>query len=381
MTDKKSNNNYFRIEKQDSQLRLSILRALELKNAKHYDGLTLNYSYIDKEINSFVIDFSSMPAYDSYFVVFVLAIKKHCNENNIKIQFGSMTKEMANYLNVLTPKSELEVEHVTHSFLYNYFFQIGEIIRTAIIDLISFVEFFGDMITKLVISFFKPKKVNWKSFPDIFINSGVNAVPIITLIVFLIGLITGYQGAQQLTQVGADIYVADLVGVSIVRELGPLMVAIIIAGRSGSSFTAEIGTMKVSEEIDALKSLGFDTQYFLVLPRVLAVLISLPILTLLADFAGIVGGLVAAITVLNLTIGSYISELNHALSLAAINSGLIKSLGFGLIIAAVGCFKGLQVKSGAESVGKNTTSSVVISITLIIVTDFFFTFIFKALDV
>lgn len=380
MSEKISNNKYFEIETNNSKLKIEILQALELKNAKHYDTLTLNFSYLDG-IDKLIIHFGLVPSYDSYFVIFVLAIKKYCEDNDISFQMEAVTNEMEKYLDVLTPRSKLDIEHRTHNFLYYYLSQIGNNVMTISNDLISFVEFIGDMTTKLLISLFQPQKLRWKSFPDLFIQSGVNAVPIVTLIVFLIGLISGYQSAVQLSQVGADIFIADLVGISITRELGPLMVAIIIAGRSGSSFTAEIGTMKVSEEVDALKSMGFDTQYFLVLPRLIAVLISIPILTLLADLAGIIGGLLAAISMLNLTIAAYMNEIQQALSLADVYSGLIKSFGFGFIISAVGCFRGFQVESGAESVGKYTTASVVTSIFLIIVTDFVFTFIFQALNI
>jgi phospholipid/cholesterol/gamma-HCH transport system permease protein len=185
----------------------------------------------------------------------------------------------------------------------------------------------------------------------------------------------------QLHQFGADIYVADLIGISITRELAPLMTAILVAGRSGSAFAAELGTMKVSDEVDALESMGFDTMRFLVVPRVLAVMLAMPFLTILADVAGVGGGLLTAITTLNITISGYINELQKALSMADIFSGIIKSLVFGFLVATVGCFRGMQVRGGAESVGRYTTSSVVMGVFLIIVSDAIFTFLFQSIGI
>jgi phospholipid/cholesterol/gamma-HCH transport system permease protein len=223
--------------------------------------------------------------------------------------------------------------------------------------------------------------VRWIDLPDIFTKNGVMAVPITVLIVFLIGLISGYQGALQLRQFGADIFIADLVGISITRELSPLMVAILVAGRSGSSFAAQIGTMKVSEEIDALTTLGFDKHDYLVLPRVLAITFAMPILVLICNLVGVIGGLVAAITTLDITLSGYINQLQVALRLGDIFSGLIKSIIFGFLISLVGCYKGLSASGGAESVGKITTGSVVISVFLIIFVDALFTFLLSALGI
>ena len=223
--------------------------------------------------------------------------------------------------------------------------------------------------------------MRWRDFPNHFVNSGVNAVPITLLIVFLIGLISGYQGALQLTQVGADIFIADLIGISITRELAPLMTAILVAGRSGSAFAAEIGTMKVSEEIDALESMGFDPIRFLVMPRVMAVVFAMPILVLMTDLAGIIGGLVAGLTTLDITIAGYLNQLHRAIDFYDIFSGVGKGIVFGFLIATVGCFRGLQVSGGAESVGKFTTASVVTGIFLIIFSDALFTFIFQTLGI
>jgi phospholipid/cholesterol/gamma-HCH transport system permease protein len=206
--------------------------------------------------------------------------------------------------------------------------------------------------------------------------AGVDSIPIVSLISLFIGIVMGLQGAYQLAKFGATYFVTALVGVSMTRELGPLMTAIIIAGRSGSAFAAELGTMKVSEEIDALEAMGLDSVRYLVVPKYLAMLVMMPCLTLISDLAGILGGTAFEMTQLDKTFSMCLWATRDALVMRDITTGLIKSLVFGLIITEIGCYEGFSVQGGAEGVGKATTSSVVISIFLIIFADVIFTAIF-----
>jgi phospholipid/cholesterol/gamma-HCH transport system permease protein len=205
---------------------------------------------------------------------------------------------------------------------------------------------------------------------------GYNAVPIIALISFFVGMVLAFQGAYQLEKFGAGYYVAALVGVSMTRELGPLITAIVVAGRSGSAFAAELGTMKVSEEIDALRVMGLNSVKYLVVPKYLAMLIMLPCLTVLADLSGILGGASFGTYQLDQTFSMYVLATRDALVMRDISTGLVKSMVFGLIITTVGCYQGFSVEGGAEGVGKATTSSVVMSIFLVIVGDLLFTALF-----
>lgn len=222
----------------------------------------------------------------------------------------------------------------------------------------------------------KPRSANWKDLAPTMERTGADAVPIVLLINFLIGLVMAFQGAVQLKPFGANIYVADLVGLSITRELGPLMTAIIVSGRSGAAFAAEIGTMKVSEEIDALRTMGFGPLRFLVLPRTLALVLALPALTLLGDAAGLLGGLVVGVTNLDLTVSGYLTETLKGIELWDIFSGVIKSVLFALVIALVACQQGLATTGGAEGVGRRTTASVVTILFGLIVVDACFTVFF-----
>jgi phospholipid/cholesterol/gamma-HCH transport system permease protein len=196
------------------------------------------------------------------------------------------------------------------------------------------------------------------------------------LISFLLGLIIAFMSSLQLKQFGASIYVASLVGVAMVSELGPIMTAIIVAGRSGSAFAAEIGTMKVNEEVDALTVMGFDPTRFLAVPKVLAAMVAVPILTLYSDLFGIGGGLAVGVLGLDLTVYTYIQETMKVITVMSIFKSLFKSVVFAVLIAGIGCQRGFQVRGGAQAVGSATTSTVVAAIFLIIVTDSAFAVLF-----
>ena len=205
---------------------------------------------------------------------------------------------------------------------------------------------------------------------------GVEAIPIVSLITFFVGLIMALQSAYELRRLGAMQFVAGAVAVSILRELGPLLTAIVVIGRSGSAFAAEIGTKKVTEEVDALRTMAFDPVAFLVAPKFLAMLIMVPCLTVWADFMGVVGGSVFGVAGAGFTIGSYFQATQDAIVVRDIYTGLIKSALFALVITAVGCKEGFSTGAGAEEVGRSTTSAVVTSIALVILVDLVFTALF-----
>jgi phospholipid/cholesterol/gamma-HCH transport system permease protein len=212
-------------------------------------------------------------------------------------------------------------------------------------------------------------------------QTGVNALAIVGMLSFLVGVVIAYQGADQLRRFGAEIYTVDLLGVGVLRELGVLMTAIIIAGRSGSAFTAQIGTMRVNEEIDALRTLGLDPVEVLVIPRLLGLLLTLPMLTVYADLMGLLGGCLMAWGVLGITIPQFVHELQYAISPRPFWVGLVKAPFFAAIIAMIGCYEGFQVSRSAESVGRQTTLSVVESIFLVIVADAIFSVFFSVLGI
>jgi len=223
---------------------------------------------------------------------------------------------------------------------------------------------------------FRGDALKWRSSIHQMVLVGVHSIPIVSLISLFIGLVLALQGAYQMNKFGASYLVTALVGVAMTRELGPLMTAIILAGRSGSAFAAELGTMKVSEELDALEVMGLDRVRYLVVPKFMAMTIMMPCLTVISDVAGIVGGAIFEMLQLDQNFYTILINNRDALMMRDIWTGLIKSIVFGLIITNVGCHEGFSVRGGAEGVGKATTSSVVVSIFLVIFADVIFTTIF-----
>ncbi|MFZ5906682.1 MAG: MlaE family ABC transporter permease [Nitrospirota bacterium] len=208
------------------------------------------------------------------------------------------------------------------------------------------------------------------------VKAGYNSVPIIAVISFFIGIILAFQAAYQLKKVGALIYVANLVGVSITRELGPIITAIIVSGRSGSAYAAEIGSMKAAEEVDALISMGINPVRFIVVPKLVALAVMVPALTLFSDLIGIAGGFVLSVSVLEIHPYNYFQQTVNALLVKDVLTGLMKAGAFGVIITVVGAYQGFKVTGGAEEVGRRTTAAVVASIFLVIVFDLLFTALF-----
>ena len=234
----------------------------------------------------------------------------------------------------------------------------------------------NDLFFWTIVSPLRGKPLRFKATIYEMVKAGYNSVPIVAIISFFIGIILALQSAYQLKKVGALIYVANLVGVSITRELGPIVTAIIVSGRSGSSFAAEIGSMKAAEEVDALISMGINPIRFIVVPKLIALMVMMPALTILADVVGIIGGFMLSVTILDIHPYNYFHQTINALHVKDIITGLIKAWTFGIVITTVGAYQGFKVQGGAEEVGRRTTAAVVASIFLVIMFDLFFTTMF-----
>ena len=253
----------------------------------------------------------------------------------------------------------------------------AEAAREQTVALLSFV---GECAVALAGCVAHPARLRWRPILYNIRSAGFDALPIVGLLSFMLGIVVAYQGADQLRQYGANIFVADLVGLSMLREFAPLITAIIIAGRSGSAYAAQIGTMSVTEEIDAMRTLGIAPLDLLVLPKVLALLIALPLLTVFADVLGVFGGMIMARAQLGVGFGEFLDRFVKAVSVTAYLIGICKAPVFAAIIAMVGCFQGFRTKGGADSVGRQTTRAVVQSIFLVIVADGLFSVAFSALN-
>ena len=244
-------------------------------------------------------------------------------------------------------------------FLTTFVNKIGKSIIDTFEGFFLFVSFFGETIMQFFRVILSPWQFRYKATLVHLEKSGAGALPIVGLTSFLVGLVIAYQGADQLAKFGANIFIVDMVSISVFRELAPLIAAIVIAGRSASAYTAEIGTMKITEEIDALKSMGFDPVLFLVLPRVFALVISMPLIVFFADIVGVFGGMIVADGSLGISYREFIVRARDVVEMKHIFIGLIKAPFFGLLIALIGCFRGFQVTGSTESIGRYTTISVV----------------------
>jgi phospholipid/cholesterol/gamma-HCH transport system permease protein len=244
----------------------------------------------------------------------------------------------------------------------------------------GYLAFAGTSALALLAALRQPRRLRWRPILHNVQTAGVDALPITGLLSFLMGLVIAYQGADQLQRFGANIFVVDLVALAMLRELSPLLTAIIIAGRSGSAYTAQIGTMKVTEEVDALRTIGIGAHDLLVLPKMLALVIVMPLLTVYTDITGVLGGMVMANLKLGVGFDVFVDRLDEAIQMSSYWTGLSKAPVFALIIALVGCYRGFQVSGSADSVGAQTTMSVVQSTFLVIVTDALFSIVFLWLD-
>ena len=245
----------------------------------------------------------------------------------------------------------------------------------------SFLAFIGEVASTVATSLLHPRRIRWRQIAHELQQAGVNALPIVGLLAFLLGVVIAYQGGTVLRSYGANIFIVDIVGLAMVRELAPLITAIIVAGRTGSAYTAQIGTMLVTEEVDALRSIGIAPQELLVLPKMIALTIALPLLTVYADVMGLVGGIVMSQSLLGISATNFIDRLADAVSVRSFLSGLGKAPVFAVFIALVGCFQGFQTTGSAEGVGRQTTISVVQSIFLVIVIDAAFSIAFNHLGI
>ena len=381
MKKNKKNIEFLSIVEGKDSLTIIPVEPLTYYNAKGFRAITGKLSEFENP-GTIKLDFSKQTNFDTYLIVFKGIIESYCFENKLSFNIQNSNENIDSVIELLKSPAQAVPEIKSEkSVIYKHFEQVGRKVIQISQDIFNFISFFGEIFTKILKLFIHPSAMRWHDVPLHFTQSGVFALPITFMIVFLLGLITGYQGAIQLKQFGADSFISALIGISLTRELSPLMVAILVAGRSGSAFAAEIGTMKVSEEIDALTTMGFDKLEFLVLPRVFSVTLAMPFLVIICNIIGMIGGMIAAITTLDVTITGYIMQMQMALSLWDIGTGMIKSVVFGFLIASLGCYKGLNVQGGADAVGRYTTSSVVAGVFLIILTDAVFTFVFQSLGI
>jgi phospholipid/cholesterol/gamma-HCH transport system permease protein len=250
-----------------------------------------------------------------------------------------------------------------------------------VLDMGAFLSFVGENFVIFIDSLLHPLSIRFGAIVKNIEDAGVRAMPIVALTSFLIGIVIAYQSAVQLVKFGANIFIVDMIGISVTRELAPLITAIVVAGRTGSSHTAQLGVMKITEEIDAMRTMGFDPHRFLVLPRIMALMIALPLMIFFADIVGILGGMFISHVHLHLSYAEFLHRLQTVLEMKHVWIGIGKGPFFAWLIAAVGCFRGFQVSKSTESIGRYTTISVVNAIFLVIACDALFSVILTELGI
>lgn len=258
--------------------------------------------------------------------------------------------------------------------------KLGEYSLRQLKEFYEYLSFTGELAIQGLYMLCRPTLWRWRPIVSTINTTGSQALPIIALLSFMIGIVISYQMGNQLRSYGANVFIVNLLGLSILREFGPLITAIMVAGRTGSAFTAQLGIMKINQEIDALNTMGVTPTELLILPRLIGLFIVLSLLTMWADIFGIIGGMVMAKTMLNVTPYEFLHRFQHEIPLRSLVIGLCKAPVFALLIATIACFQGMEVRGSAENAGARTTRSVVLSIFFIIITDALFSIIFSKFD-
>ena len=333
-------------------------------------------------VESIVLDLGGIESIDTGSMVFFISVRERLKRKrklfvrHVPAEFCRMFRLVKRFTHPVA------LPHVRpYEKALNLITDIGRSSTDMLQDFLLFLDFLGQSTVAAFHMTMHPSTFRFKETATNIHKAGTTALPIIALSIFLVGIVIAFQSAVQLQKYGANIFIVEMIGISIPRELAPLITAIIVAGRSGSAYTAQIGVMKITEEIDAMKTMGFEIFRFVVLPRMIAMMIALPLLIFFADIVGIYGGLLVAKVQLDITPAQFLERLHEEVDVRHYLVGLFKGPFFAFIIAAIGCFRGFQVSGNTESIGRYTTISVVNAIFLVIAMDAIFSVIFTELDI
>ena len=329
--------------------------------------------YLKKEKN-LTLDLSKLTDMDYEGALFLIELSK----NNTLTNFPSRLKEMYDFVYLTVKDLNIPSPPGILVQIREYFIKIFDAIKE---NTVNFLLFFGEFIYFSIFLITHPWKFRFKETAAVMVKAGAGALPIVGLTSFLVGVVMAYQGAVQLSKFGANIFIVDMLDISMFREIAPLISAIVVAGRSASSFSAEIGVMKLTEEIDAMKTLGFEPFWFLIIPRVVAMIIAMPLIVFFADMIGVFGGMLISFIDLNIGFDMFLERTKDVLALKHVFIGLGKAPFFGVIIALIGTYRGLQVRNSTQDIGKYTTVSVVNAIFWVIALDSLFSVIFAKLGI
>ena len=334
---------------------------------------------LPENLKKLSFDTSALGKYDSSLISLILKAVKTASARGAEVDFSTLPEGIEAMLSlaVAVPAADTKRKTAPIPFVN----KVGEHTINMLANAKDYVSFFGDITIALMNLIRGCARMRRCDFMLITQRTGPEALGIVGLISFLVGLILAFVGSIQLAKYGSEIFIADLVGIAMVREMGAMMVGIVMSGRTGAAFAAELGSMKVNEEISAFKTFGISPAEFLVLPRILALVCMFPLLTIFANVIGMLGGLVIGVGMFDISYEQYSSRTISALSLVQISTGVGKSIVYGIIVACIGCRMGMACENSSSGVGRATTSSVVQSITWIIVADAIFAVIFTIFDI
>ena len=312
-------------------------------------------------------DLTGVTYMDSAGALFIGRLRSLAAARSVPLELDGLGEDARRILSLVESKSAPAVTKAAAEKPEGFFPKVAETAESMLHAFADLMTFVGEVFLALLHSLLHPRMVRWNAVLFYMRRAGVEGLPVVGLISLLLGLIMAFMASLQLRQFGANIYVASLVSISIVRELGPIMTAILVAGRSGSAFAAEIGTMMVNEEVDALTTMGFDPIRFLVIPKVIAAIVVVPVLTLYADLLGVLGGLIVGVTGLDITVNAYMTQTIKSIRIFDMNASMFKATCFALLISGIVCYRGFQVRGGAEAVGAAATAAEVAANFLVIV--------------
>ncbi len=363
----------------DNRLSLKFKGELTLYNLTKYKKIVDNLD-ISKE-SSVVIDLSELKFLDTAASIFIYNLQKHLRfDSSIHVDTLCDNREVIDMLELVNVQ-KLKSKKIPDKKKRGYVRKIGEKTYQNYLVFLSFMSFMGELFAHKLHYLISPRNIRFKEIAFEINESAIKAFGIVALTSFLIGLVIAYQSAFQLKLYGANIFIVDMLGISVLRELSPLITAIVIAGRSGSAFTAQIGAMKITQELDAMQTMGFDPYRFLVMPKIAALMITLPILIFISDIMAIIGGMVVANVELNITTDLFLDRFGEVIAVKHFFIGIAKGPFFAFLIATIGIYRGMLVRDDTQSIGFNTTKSVVESIFAVIICDAVFSIIFTNLGI
>jgi phospholipid/cholesterol/gamma-HCH transport system permease protein len=368
-----------------SQVEVGVLR-LSLAGDWRLKGGLPTPAAVEQQIGSrsasrrLTLDATALGAWDSGLLAFLVGVEELCRAREVEFDPGNLPEGVRRLLSLASAVPERQGARRTEK-RPDFLSLIGDESLAMWRSSGAMVEFLGEAVQSFGRFVIGRARFRRSDLVDVIFECGAAALPIVTLISFLVGLILAFVGAIQLQQFGAQIYVANLVGIAMAREMGALMTAIIMSGRTGAAFAAQLGTMQVNEEIDALQTFGLSSMEFLVLPRMIALILMMPLLCIYSDLMGILGGAVVGVGMLKISVVQYVNATINGVGLIDFAVGIFKSAVFGVLVAVSGCMRGIQCGRSASAVGLAATSAVVTAIVFIIVTDGIFAVVTNALHI